>query len=109
MANRNQVIDGLEWVLEDDRFGFGTNWTENSKPKSDEERAGYNIQMAIVLLKELEPKEIVCKPGKRTNLDGSVDYFSEWYCPHCGRLLNRGFDTPWVKFCYRCGKPVTWE
>lgn len=52
MLNKNKVIEGLEWVLEDDRFGFGTNWTENSEPKSDEERAGYNIQMAISLLKE---------------------------------------------------------
>ena len=64
---------------------------------------------AVELLKEQEPKRIVRKQGKREYLDGSIDYFGEWYCPHCGELLNRGFATTWIKFCYKCGKAVEWE
>lgn len=64
---------------------------------------------ALAALKEQEPKQIVRKQGKRENSDGSIDYFAEWYCPHCGKLLNRGFDLPWIEFCYKCGKAVKWE
>ena len=64
---------------------------------------------ALSLLKEQEPKQIVRKQGKREHSDGSIDYFGEWYCPHCGKLLNRGFDTPWIEFCYKCGQAVKWE
>ena len=64
---------------------------------------------ALALLKEQEPKQIVRKQGKRENSDGSIDYFAEWYCPHCGKLLNRGFDTPWIDYCYKCGRHVKWE
>lgn len=64
---------------------------------------------ALELLKEQEPKKIIRKQGKRENSDGSIDFFGEWYCPHCGKLLNRGFDLPWIEFCYKCGKPILWE
>ena len=66
-------------------------------------------EMAEELLKEQAPKQIVRKQGKRENSDGSIDYFAEWYCPHCGKLLNRGFDMPWIEYCYKCGKPVLWK
>lgn len=62
----------------------------------------------IDLLKEQEPKQIVRMQEKRENSDGSIDYFAEWYCPHCGKLLKRGFDAPWIEFCYKCGKAVKW-
>lgn len=64
---------------------------------------------ALFLLKEQEPKQIIRKQGKRENSDGSIDYFAEWYCPHCGKLFNRGFDMPWIEYCYKCGKPVLWQ
>ena len=67
------------------------------------------VRDAITMLKEQEPKQIVRKQGKHENSDGSIDYFAEWYCPHCGKLLNRGFDTPWIEFCYMCGRPVKWK
>lgn len=67
------------------------------------------IDDAIELLKEQEPKQIVRKQLKRENSDGSIDYFADWYCPHCEKLLKRGFDAPWMKFCCMCGKAVKWE
>jgi hypothetical protein len=70
---------------------------------------GIAVKDAIALLKEQEPKQIVRKQGKRENSDGSIDYFGEWYCPHCGKLLNRGFDLPWIEHCYKCGGEVKWD
>lgn len=64
---------------------------------------------AIALLKEQEAKPIVRKQCKKEHADGSIDYFAEWYCPHCKLLILRGFDNPSIKFCYKCGKPVLWE
>jgi len=62
------------------------------------------------LLKEQnEPKQIIRKQCKKEHEDGSVDYFAEWYCPHCNSLILRGFDNPSIKFCYKCGKPILWE
>lgn len=47
-------IEGLEWILEGDKFGFGMNWTVNSEPQCEEEQAGYYIQRAIDALKRYE-------------------------------------------------------
>ena len=55
MTGIEKAIKGLEWILEDDRFGFGINWDESTHvPRSEEERAGYNIQRAIEMLKEYQ-------------------------------------------------------
>lgn len=65
---------------------------------------------AITLLKEQEePKRIIRKQCKKEHEDGSIDYYAEWYCPHCNMLILRGFDNKSIKFCYKCGKPITWE
>lgn len=109
MADIEKVIKGLEWILEDDRFGFGENWTVRSEPKDDYEQAGHNITRAIELLKEQEAKHVIRKQCKKEHNDGSIDYFAEWYCPHCNMLILRGFDNPSIKFCYKCGKPILWE
>ena len=47
--NKEEVVKGLKWILEGDRFGFGVNWAEDcgTTQKDDEEQAGYNIQRAI--------------------------------------------------------------
>jgi len=45
--SKEEIIEGLEWILEDDKFGFGENWKPEDKPKCDEEKAGYIIQRAI--------------------------------------------------------------
>ena len=63
----------------------------------------------VALLKEQEAKQIVRKQCKKEHEDGSIDYFAEWYCPHCKQLLLRGFDNPSIKFCYKCGNPILWE
>ena len=103
MIDREKVIKAFDeakelvW-LEDDEYTVGYN---------NGIEAGKNITLA--LLKEQEPKQIVRKQGKRENSDGSIDYFGEWYCPHCGKLLNRGFALPWIEFCYKCGKALMWD
>ena len=63
----------------------------------------------LSLLKEQAPMQVVRKQIKRENSDGSIDYFVEWYCPHCNSLILRGFDNTSIKFCYKCGKPILWE
>lgn len=65
--------------------------------------------MAEELLKERKPKQIIRKQVKLSWDDGSVEYFAEWYCPHCKSLLGRGFDNKWIEFCPKCGKPISWE
>ena len=45
----DEVIHGLKWVLEDDRFGFGKGLTH---PETEEEQAGVYIKNAIDMLKE---------------------------------------------------------
>jgi hypothetical protein len=66
----------------------------------------------LSLLKKQEESKpiirIIRKQCKIENSDGSIDYYAEWFCPHCKSLLQRGFDTPWIKYCYKCGKPITW-
>lgn len=52
MTDTKRVIKGLEWILKDDKFGFGTNWTIDSKPRDSHEKAGYNITRAIEFIKE---------------------------------------------------------
>ena len=64
---------------------------------------------ALALLKEQETKQVIRKQCKKEHDDGSIDYFAEWYCPHCNSLILRGFDNPSIKFCYKCGKPVLWK
>ena len=63
----------------------------------------------LALLKEQEAKYVIRKQCKKEHDDGSIDYFAEWYCPHCNMLILRGFDNPSIKFCYKCGKPILWE
>ena len=57
MADYEKVIKGLEWILENDRIGFGTNW-DKGEPQADEERAGKYIWDAITLLKECEEQPL---------------------------------------------------
>lgn len=51
MDDIEKVINGLEWVLENDKFGFGEKWAADSEPRDDYEQAGYYITMAIDALK----------------------------------------------------------
>lgn len=76
------------------------------------EKAREEIKWLREMLKEqeaVEPKQVVRKQCKKEHDDGSIDYFAEWYCPHCNMLILRGFDNPSIKFCYKCGKPILWK
>lgn len=52
MNDLEKVIEGLEWILEDDRFGFGEGWAKDDTPECEEEQAGYNIVRALESLRE---------------------------------------------------------
>lgn len=68
MIDKNRVIKDLEWILEDDRFGFGANWLENldhDQPECEEEWAGLYIEKAIAFLKE-QPEIVRCKDCKHS-------------------------------------------
>ena len=95
MSDRKEVMSWLEGLTDDDWQRYHSDSEVQTIAKE-----------AFALLKEQEPKQIVRKQGKHENSDGSIDYFGEWYCPHCGKLLCRGFDAPWIEFCYKCGRPV---
>lgn len=94
MSNSEKVIEGLEWILKDDRFGFGVNW-ETGEPRDDYEIAGKIITNTIALLKE-QPQIVLCKDCvHRGNAEKCVlaaiaaekgyplfmlDNRGEWYC-----------------------------
>ena len=48
---REELIELLEWILKDDKFGFGENWHEADEPIGEEEKAGWIIQATINYLK----------------------------------------------------------
>lgn len=102
MPDREKTIRGLEWILEDDRFGFGQGLT---KPESDEEQAGCFIREALTLLKEQDglakavdqehrvneylnkqladrPEIVRCKDCKRHYTNGGAcdQVLTDWFC-----------------------------
>lgn len=89
-ALKRTPIEGLEWILEDDRFGFGENWSENDLPECEEEWAGYYIEMAIDALKK---QRAVVHCGDCENF--CFDNIS----PNAGRcmLTNKSHSKTW--FC----------
>ena len=105
--DREKVIRGLEKC----KHHECDDCTEKGASKAPWDCPAYDnfVDNALVLLKEQEPKQIVRKQVIRENPDGSTDYYTEWSCPHCGKILDRGFGAPWIDFCYKCGKAVKWE
>lgn len=55
---KRDVINGLKWVLEDDRFGFGIGWENGDEPRNDHELAGVYITRAIKVLEEKANEEM---------------------------------------------------
>ncbi len=98
MTDRKAVMSWLEGLAQDD-------WPVWHSDSEVQETA----KSALELLKEQEAKQIVRKQCRKEYDDGSIEYFAEWYCPHCNSLILRGFGNPSIKFCYKCGKPVLWE
>ena len=104
MLDASMVADAIILMKEHENIGAElTNAVELIHKKNEQ------IKKLLKLLEKNEPKQIVRKQGKRENPDGSIDFFGEWYCPNCGKLLNRGFDLPWIEFCYKCGQAIKWN
>lgn len=57
MISNEDLVEGLKWILEDDKFGFGQNWESIEEPKDCEELAGYYIERAIKKLEEQKDME----------------------------------------------------
>lgn len=55
-AEVGTIIDSLEWILKDDRFGFGDNWKSEDEPACEEEMAGFYVRRTINYLKEQMPR-----------------------------------------------------
>ena len=109
MIDREKVIKGLKCCIESDDKACPMVCPFYKECLTDDLPYMPVIRAALKLLKEQEPKQIVRKQGKRENSDGSIEFFAEWHCPHCGMLLNRGFATPWLEFCYNCGRRLIWD
>ena len=109
MPDMEKVIKGLGCCLTfDSPCGDCPYYSYEDVQDLDCER--YLLHDAISMLKEHnEPKQIIRKQCKREHPDGAIEFFAEWYCPHCNMLILRGFDNPSIKFCYKCGKPILWE
>ena len=113
MPDREKVIKGLDVCLKNiDQSDCPNDCPYLSDCSKYENRVVFQPLMrdALALLKDQEePKHIIRKQCKKEWEDGSIDYYAEWYCPHCNSLILRGFDNPSIKFCYKCGKPILWE
>jgi len=70
---------------------------------------GIAVKDAIALLKEQEPKKIIRKQMSCEDPDGTITYYAEWHCPHCNKVVQKGFGSPWLKYCFNCGKPILWD
>ncbi len=95
MNDLEKVIEGLEWILAGDRFGFGVKW-ETGEPRDDYEKAGKIITDAIALLKKQEPK------------NPRIDTIGQPVCPHegCHHRLSLMLKQ---NYCDVCGQAVKWE
>lgn len=109
MSDREKVVQALE-ICASREPGKYTCDKCPYETRVDGDGCEVNLMLdAMDLLKEQEAKQIVRKQCKKEYEDGSIDYFAEWYCPHCKLLILRGYDNPSIKFCYKCGKPILWE
>lgn len=109
MNDLEKAIEGLEWILADDRFGFGVKW-ETGEPRDDYEKAGKIITDAITLIKEQAKEQ---KPVEPT-LKQDDDSIFVWVCGSCGAYMYHiynGIDKAkeYAKYCRQCGRKVKWE
>ena len=108
MPDREKVIKGVRKCLSHKQC------SENGCPYENECAVEHLndplLRDALSLLKEQgKSKQVIRKQCKRQRFDGAVEYYAEWRCPHCDSLLKQGYGAPWVKYCFYCGNPVTWE
>lgn len=109
-----KVIKGLEWILKDDRFGFGVNW-EAGEPRDEYEKAGKIITDTITMLKGQEEEIENLKQTAQSMMEGicllkeqeAVEPITEHHlflCPVCKNTLFRE-----QKYCHECGKRIEWK
>ena len=99
MFDRKKAIKELEWILEDDRFGFGINW-ETGEPRDEYEKAGKIITDVITLLKEEK-----AVPPRKESYETLRKWASWGYaCGACGREIDYH-----DRFCRHCGQKVNWN
>lgn len=77
MPDREKSIKGLEWILENDRFGFGVNW-EIGEPRDEYEKAGKIITDTITLLQEQEEQE-----EREYREEHPCEFCQEYLCDGC--------------------------
>jgi len=107
---KRDIINGLKWILENDRFGFGVNWKNGDEPKTDEELAGIYITRTINML------ETNCKKNAGHWIDERINsYTRRTYCSVCGGSAPFVFvadnyygnsshgETDKTKYCPNCG------
>ena len=93
MPDREKVIDEWETILTRDPLDAPWDLIDDT----------------LVLLKEQEPKKIIRKQRHYEHPDGAITCYAEWHCPHCNKVVQKGFDSPWLKYCFNCGKPILWD
>lgn len=77
MPDREKIIKGLEWILENDRFGFGVNW-KTGEPRDEYEKAGKIITDTITLLKEQKEQE-----EREYREEHPCEFCQEYLCDGC--------------------------
>ena len=107
MSEELKLIEGILVHAEDEKTN--RSWASDDVGWENMDAIWHKAEQLKKLLKEQEAKQVIRKQCKKEHDDGSIDYFAEWYCPHCNMLILRGFDNPSIKFCYKCGKPILWE
>lgn len=99
MIDREKVISQVE-----EEVRLGKHWDESDRTIDME-----LLENVLLLLKEQEPKKIIRKQMSYEDPDGTITYYAEWHCPHCNKVVKKGFDSPWLKYCFNCGKPILWD
>lgn len=54
-------------------------------------------------------QKVIRKQMSYEHPDGAITYYAEWHCPHCNKVVQKGFDSPWLKYCFNCGNPILWD
>lgn len=99
MTDLEKVISQVE-----EEVRLGKHWDESDRTIDME-----LLENVLLLLKEQEPKKIIRKQMSYEDPDGTITYYAEWHCPHCNKVVQKGFDSPWLKYCFNCGKPILWD
>lgn len=104
MIDKEKVIKGLNYCTHTDGVEC-----PNCPYWQDDDCVEVLNADVLALLKEQEPKKIIRKQMSYEDPDGTITYYAEWHCPHCNKVVRKGYDSPWIKYCFNCGKPILWD